>query len=208
MRWIPAPDFVGGDGFDDDGAGGDDGVVAQSHAFADDGVGSDEDMIADHDGRGLDVVAGFASAGADDRVGGVEVGVEDLDAAADHHVAADRHRVVGDDRGVRHADVVADGQHALGTHENAAAKAAYLGVGLAGADVEVVADRRLPAQRDIDAGPTQRLQAAAFHAVEPEEHARVGGPVRGRQAQMDRFAGFECGNDRIHGGGVREIGTE
>ena len=196
MRRIPAPDFASGDGLYNDGAGGDNRIVADGHAFADHAVGADEDMVANHDGRGLDVVAVFVAAGANGRVGGVEVGVEDLHTAADHHVVSDRHRAVRDDRGVRHAHVAADRQHSLWPDQDSAAEVANLGVGLAGPDVEMIADRRLAAEGDVDSRPAQCLQATAFHAIEPEEHACVGGPVRGREALVDGFAGFEdpCGH--------------
>src|SRR2546423_5085438 len=51
---ISSDDDIGRHAFCDDGAGGDDGIFADRHAFENDGVHADPDVVGNDDGRGAD----------------------------------------------------------------------------------------------------------------------------------------------------------
>src|SRR5689334_8452524 len=122
-RWIPRDDDICGDAFGDDGAGGDDAVVADGDAFEDDGVHADPDAVADDDGGGFERGAGGAvfveggeGHGVDAALGGVdgvEVAVGDADVPGDEAVGADLDAFVGHEEGAVEEGEIADGAGAV-----------------------------------------------------------------------------------------------
>lgn len=91
---VAGDDGVGGDIFGDDGAGPDDGIVADGEAGEDGGVAADPDVVVDGDWFG-----NFPAVGAAEGVEVVGGGV-DLDGGAHHDVGPDVDGVVIDDDAV------------------------------------------------------------------------------------------------------------
>lgn len=169
-------------------------------AFADDDVRSDENAVADCDRGGAD---GGAIAVTDGAIGGVErmeVGVENLNAAAEQNVIPDADRFVCDNGHVGGAHAVADRKDALRSDSNARAGRAHFGVPDAGPKVKRIADRRLAAERYIDGGESDRFHAAAkADAVESEQQADVTSRNDRPDHAGDGLADFENFSGGLHG---------